>query len=244
MGPVTYRTVPGLVVASLNLHWGLDGRRPFPLGRALDVLDADVVLLQEVWTAAGQDPLAEAAAARGYRVTPGVLVERADLVGRRLDVRRARTPGTWGLAVLHRDGPARQRVVPLGHAPADVERAVQLVDLPHGGETVRIANLHLTHRFPLSLGQLRRALTAAGVVDGCDRPTVVAGDANLPRRLLRPGPGLAPAVGGATSPSGRPLVQFDHVLVSPHWAVESATVSADVGSDHRGVRVVLRRAGV
>lgn len=233
--------MPGLVVASLNLHWGLDGRRPFPLGRALDVLDADVVLLQEVWTAACQDPLAEAAAARGYRVTPGVLVERADLVGRRLDVRRARAPGTWGLAVLHRDGPARQRVLPLGHAPADVERAVQVVDLPHGGETVRVANLHLTHRFPLSLGQLRRAMAAAG--DG-GRPTVVAGDANLPRRLLRPGPGLAPAVRGATYPSGRPVVQFDHVLVSAHWAVESATVTPDVGSDHRGVRAVLRRADV
>ncbi|HEY7070949.1 MAG TPA: endonuclease/exonuclease/phosphatase family protein [Acidimicrobiales bacterium] len=225
-----------LVVASLNIHWGQDGR-------ALDVLDADLVLLQEVWAAAGEDPLAEAARARGYEVSRAVLVERADLVGRRLDVARARVPGTWGLAVLHRAGPARQRVVPLGHAPADAERAVQVVDLPHGGETVRVANLHLTHRFPLALGQLRRALEATAAGDG-DRPTVVAGDANLPRRLVRPGPGLAPAVRGATFPSGRPVVQFDHVLVSRHWAVESATITPDVGSDHRGVRAVLRRTDV
>jgi endonuclease/exonuclease/phosphatase family metal-dependent hydrolase len=54
---------------------------------------------------------------------------------------------------------------------------------------------------------------------------------------------MVPVVRGATYPSGRPLLQLDHVLVSCHWAVDFAGVLRDVGSDHRGVRAVLRRTG-
>ncbi len=61
---------PVLTVASLNLHAGVDERNvPFDVVGACAALDADVVVLQEVWwPAGGRSQAALAADALGYRV--------------------------------------------------------------------------------------------------------------------------------------------------------------------------------
>lgn len=61
---------PVLTVASLNLHAGVDAANvPFDVAEACAALDADVVVLQEVWwPSGGQSQAADVADALGYEV--------------------------------------------------------------------------------------------------------------------------------------------------------------------------------
>jgi endonuclease/exonuclease/phosphatase family metal-dependent hydrolase len=123
--------MPGLSVANLNTHAGLDGwGRPYDLRAAVDQLHADVVVLQEIFAPiegpSQADELAEAFGyvaaelplARAWRRTSPVSEGRgwgpnrwskqkyvAMRVGGRIDRFRdsdGYEQGTWGLAVLSR----------------------------------------------------------------------------------------------------------------------------------------------
>jgi len=68
--PVASVVVPRLVVATFNLHAGIDGwGTPFNVVSACAELDADVLLLQETWTPEGGEGLASLVAkSLGYEV--------------------------------------------------------------------------------------------------------------------------------------------------------------------------------
>jgi endonuclease/exonuclease/phosphatase (EEP) superfamily protein YafD len=87
----------------------------------------------------------------------------------------------------------------------------------------------------MQLRRLARLLPAPGTA------AVVAGDCNFwgpgVETLL---PGWRRAVRGRTWPARAPHSQIDHVLTRPgDVAVLSGRVLADVGSDHRAIRVEL-----
>ncbi|HXQ60145.1 MAG TPA: endonuclease/exonuclease/phosphatase family protein [Acidimicrobiales bacterium] len=62
--------MPGVVVASFNVHGGVDGRgRPFDVVAACVAVDADVLVLQETWTPdAGESLARRVGDALGYQV--------------------------------------------------------------------------------------------------------------------------------------------------------------------------------
>ena len=84
--------MPELVVASFNLHAGIDGwGRPYDVVDACERLEADVLVLQEAWTPAGEEGLAATIAARlGYSVHDVPLAR-----GLRLEASATPGPG-WG----------------------------------------------------------------------------------------------------------------------------------------------------
>src|SRR5579875_3604587 len=117
----------GLVVATFNVHGGIDGwGRPFDVVEACRALDADVLVLQETWSPAEGPALADTvAAALGYEtvsrpMAPAVLYPPAEAqraswgpprwprrdVGMRTSARRVTRPaavrGSVGLAMLWR----------------------------------------------------------------------------------------------------------------------------------------------
>jgi endonuclease/exonuclease/phosphatase family metal-dependent hydrolase len=214
-----------LSIATLNLHCGIG----YQVADAVAALDTDIVLLQENWRPDGGPSLAElAAAACGYP-------ERAelDLVGghtlAELEVTKAPSPrGTWGLAVLSRVPWQSSSTVSLGAAPGDVvgERHAQVVAFPG----LRVVNVHLTHRLPHGPAQLRRLV--AGLA-GPTVPTVVGGDFNMCRPLIRLGRPYRPAIRGRSFPAQLPLAQIDHLLAGPGVTVSAGRVGPGVGSDHR-----------
>jgi endonuclease/exonuclease/phosphatase family metal-dependent hydrolase len=228
-----------LRIASFNMHWGVSRRLSrYDIGSALQSLTADLVAVQEVWTpASGRDDLLLAANALGYTVTPCVMSASADFDGLKLDVGDAVTPGAWGSCWLHRHDSVTDWHIRLGHAPGDAPRLAHFLSVTLDGRRVDLVNVHLTHRFPLSIAQLCVA------VRGLDRyrgPRVLVGDTNLPRSVAARLCGLRHAVRGPTFPAGRPMVQPDHILVSQHWSVVHSAVLPGLGSDHQAVVATLR----
>jgi endonuclease/exonuclease/phosphatase family metal-dependent hydrolase len=89
--------MPQLVVATFNLHAGIDGwGRPFDVVASCSRLDADVLLLQETWTPEGGEGLASlVATSLGYEVhevplSDALLLEAAKVVGTRWGPRNSR----------------------------------------------------------------------------------------------------------------------------------------------------------
>ncbi len=148
---------------------------------------------------------------------------------------RARRPGSWGLALLHRVPVRSVRVLelrPLVRDPAS--RRVILADLEAG---VVVAGTHLAHLSHGSVLQMRQLSRQLGAIAG---PKVLLGDMNswtLP--LLAMLPGWRRAVRGPTWPAAMPHSQIDHVLVSGGVRVISSEVTLPLGSDHRAVRATL-----
>lgn len=74
---LAYRLATVLSVANFNMHCGMDGwGRPYDFVGAIDALDADIVVLEETWTAEGDTTGGQAAqAARdlGYQVVTQAL---------------------------------------------------------------------------------------------------------------------------------------------------------------------------
>jgi endonuclease/exonuclease/phosphatase family metal-dependent hydrolase len=226
------------ILASLNTHGGrgADGR-PYDLGAACRQLNADVIVLQEVWRPrAGPDPVTEIAAALGAEPLWADLMPEADL--RSFGIADETARGRWGLATLTTVPVTGYQVTGLGQVAGDpIPRSAQLItmDLP-GQEPMRIVNTHLTYRLlsPVQLLRLVRRLTAD------DIPTVIAGDLNMPGPVTGLAAGYAPAVSGRTYPAHRPLVQLDHILASRRVAGCGGEVLPPAGSDHRAVRARLR----
>jgi endonuclease/exonuclease/phosphatase family metal-dependent hydrolase len=227
-----------ITVGSLNLHCGLSGRgQPFDVAAALRVLDADIITVQEAWwTADGADTVAEAAQKLGARLLRTVVSTGASLA--ELSIAPLPERGNWGLAVLSRLPVISSETLDLGRAPGDiVSRAALIcsVEAP-GGWPLRLVNAHLTHRFtsPAQLLRLTRHLSQA------PGPTAIIGDLNMPRLATWVAAGYEPTVRGRTFPAHRPVIQLDHLLVSPELAADGATVLGPLGSDHLPIRARLR----
>jgi endonuclease/exonuclease/phosphatase family metal-dependent hydrolase len=241
--------VPTFSLASYNSHYGvridrnLRPREPYDVTAALRSLDADVLVIQEVWRPNGvRGAFEDAADALGYQME-FLSFGRATV--------QARWPhsspggeGTTGIGLMSRLPVERVGRIPLGPTPGDPVpgRAGIDVDLDVGGTSVRVIGIHLTSRLPFGpLHQLRRLSRA---VPSSGTPTVIAGDCNFwgpgVRAALR---GWQRTVRGRTWPARRPHSQIDHVLVRRGDVdVLDAQVLPELGSDHRPIRVELRVA--
>lgn len=227
----------GVILASLNLHGGRrPGGAPFDVGKACRQLAADVITLQEVWRPdGGADPVGAAAAALGTEAIHAPLLTGTTL--RRVSVAADPARGTLGLAVISTLPVAGYQVLSLGRAPGDrVPRSAQLVtiELPGGGQ-LRIANVHLTHRFtsPVQLLRLVRQLAGTRI------PTVIVGDLNMPGPVSGLAAGYSPAVSGRTFPAHRPVLQLDHLLTGHGVTGSNGLVLGPAGSDHLPIRAQL-----
>jgi endonuclease/exonuclease/phosphatase family metal-dependent hydrolase len=229
-------------VATFNAHWGLDRRgHPFDVVAAGRRVDADVLVLQEVWRRPGLpatvDGLATALDAEQHELTlaPDTMRARPPTVLSDPD-----RPGTWGLAVLSRLPVRRRFEIDLGHALGDaVARRIALcIEVDVGGRPLVVAGVHASHKLWGSLPQLRRL--DAGLAS-LDPPTVIAGDLNMWGPVVATVlPGHRRAVRGRTWPAHRPHSQIDHVFVSEGVEVMSGDVLGPLGSDHHAVRARLR----
>jgi len=176
-----------LSIANYNMHCGIDGwGRPYDYVGAIGALDADVIVLEEVWTTEGDDgggQSAEAGRALGYQIAAQTLGR-----GRRIrpqpdapDTWRARSVWADGNKALYMDGvrplPEGVRALPRWQeAEAGTLGIAVLVrpDLP-------IEATRLVHMSVLRADRvLRAALVVDLTVEG--RPISVAGThmAHLP----------------------------------------------------------------
>ena len=147
-------------------------------------------------------------------------------------------PGSLAMAVLSRLPVTGYEVADLGQMRGDVvRRSAQILCLELPDRFVlRLAGTHLTHRLasPLQLQRLIRRLNAE------PRPTVIAGDLNMPSLFARTARGYSPAVHGRTWPAQLPVVQLDHILTSSGIEQVSGGVLTAAGSDHLPVRAEIR----
>jgi endonuclease/exonuclease/phosphatase family metal-dependent hydrolase len=213
-------------------------RGRYDLVRTLCEFDADVIAVQESYRPDGGDCAAEVAAR-----TRGMDLHEA-VFGRAVvrpwpHLVRSGT-GVKGLAVMTRLPARRLPDIPIPRVPGDPARtrcALRL-ELDVGGAPLELLVVHLTSRLPhgppIQLARLRRQLPPR------ERRAVLVGDLNFwgpPATALLPG--WRRAVRGRTWPAHRPHSQIDHVLVRDDIETADGEVLADLGSDHRPVRVKL-----
>lgn len=236
--------MPELSVATFNTHWGVDMRaQPFDVVGACLALDADVLVLQEVWRPHGRaayvDELAAATGATLHEVP--FMSDRNPARPRHLSPPPG-PAGTCGLAVLSRLPVLASTDLPLPHARGDVidRRHSLLVTVDVEDIAVTVAGVHASHRLWGSLPQLRRvdrALAAKGT------PSVIIGDCNMWGLPIAAAlHARRRAVRGRTWPAWRPHSQIDHAWVDAGLEPVDATIGPAVGSDHLPVRVRLRVA--
>jgi endonuclease/exonuclease/phosphatase family metal-dependent hydrolase len=240
-------SAPTLRVLTYNIHHGegTDGR--FDLSRLADVMTSvhpDLVALQEV------DQGTERVSGVSELTELARLTDMHPAFGRAMDY----LGGQYGVAVLSRWPLLRAHNDPLpGLADREPRTALTVeVDAGDGGPLVEFTCTHLDQmRDPENrLAQARTLNTRLVHEDG--RATILAGDLNA-----RPGTEVMalfderwtdpPAEDPSpTSPSGRPRLRVDYVLVRPaaSWRViESRIIDEPVASDHRPLLVVLEWTG-
>jgi endonuclease/exonuclease/phosphatase family metal-dependent hydrolase len=241
--------VPELTLASFNVHWGRgnrkDGWPEFDVAAACATFDADVIVLQELWSPDGGTPQHEAVAdALGMRAV-AVPMARAELEPKPKLLARATEgetigDGDWSLAVVTRKPIRASRVVELPSLPLDPwKRCLLHVDIDVDGTNLAVVATHFAHLefgSPLLTRALRRGLPPA------DRPAVLVGDMNMwgwtvaamtPRAWKR-------GVRGKTWPAPKVRHQIDHLLVTPSVEVVRSEVLPHQGSDHLPIRARLR----
>jgi endonuclease/exonuclease/phosphatase family metal-dependent hydrolase len=240
--------MPELVVASFNAHWGTGhkghGFPPFDLADAAKRLDADVVVLQELWEPDGGpgqvEEVAEALGADAVSVALG----RAEADPKPKVVGRPSSPeagqGAWSLGMFSRLPIRASRTHWLPQLPFDPgARAVLTIDVEVEGRPLALHGVHLAHLemgVPFHAPALRRALTPV------DRSAVLVGDMNMWGWCIS---AMAPRGwrrqrGSRTYPAHHPLARIDHLLTTPSVEVVEAEVLPDLGSDHRPIRARLR----
>jgi len=236
-----------LRVLTYNIHHGegTDGR--VDLSRLAGVVTSvhpDLVALQEVdegtERASGADELAELA-----RLTDlhGVFGKAMDYWG-----------GEYGVAVLSRWPLLRTHNDPLPNLADHEPRTALTVEVAvgDGGPSIEFTSTHLDQaRDPENrLAQARYLNDRLARED--EHATILAGDMNarpdtpvmdvLEARWTNP-PAVDPS---PISPTGRPRLRVDYVLIRPaaRWrVVESSIVNEAVASDHRPLLVVLEWTG-
>jgi endonuclease/exonuclease/phosphatase family metal-dependent hydrolase len=236
-----------LRVLTYNIHHGegTDGR--FDLARLAEVMRSaqpDLVALQEV------DQATERSSEVDQPLELGRLMAMHEVFGKAMDY----LGGGYGVAVLSRWPLLRTHIDSLPHVEGREPRVALTVELEvgAGGPFVRFTCTHLDQGRD---AENRRAqaehLNDLLVLDD-GRPALLAGDMNarpdtdvmevLNARWTNP-PAVDPS---PISPSGRPRLRVDYVLLRPtgHWRViESRLIDDTVASDHRPLLVVLEWGG-
>ncbi|MFZ4515984.1 MAG: endonuclease/exonuclease/phosphatase family protein [Acidimicrobiia bacterium] len=230
-----------LTIASFNLHWGglRPNGEPFDVVGACRTLDADILVLQEVWWPTDEPGMLSALAADHYAMH--ALHEHPlarDIERRGPKVARDGT-GDWGVAVFTRFPVLVSRDLELGDVPGDLtkNRTALHLQLNVEGTPFDLVAMHLSANVvygpTLQLRRIRAQLPE-------NRPAVLVGDFNLgPRAVSLMLRHWRPAVTGPTWPAPRQFVQLDHILVSEEVTVVHGEVCPDMGSDHRPVRARL-----
>ncbi len=241
--------MPDLSLASFNTHYGVfpsrrAAERTYDMDAAIESLEADVVVVQELWRPDGlRGAVDEAADALGY----DLIYERtsAATLGTHWPHLVPSGEGESGIAVLSRLPVRRIRSLTLGPTwgdPAPVRTALD-VELEVGSARVRLVAVHLTSRLPH--GPVLQLRTLAGLLPPRGTPAVIAGDCNFW------GPGVVGllsgwqrTVRGRTWPARLPHSQIDHILVRSADGIRASggRVLPGVGSDHLPVRVDLELA--
>ena len=193
---------PTVTIASLNLHCGLSGGgRPFDVAAVLAKLDADIIAVQEDWWASGRRRRPGGGGGPGRDAQ----LFRAELSSGRslaeLNIAQRSDRGTWGIAVLTRLPVLSHETLSLGQPEGElVGRAALICSVTApGGWPLRLVCTHLSPRLnsPAQLVRLTRHLAAE------PRPTVIAGDLNMPRAATWMAAGYTPvSAAGCSPPSG------------------------------------------
>jgi len=261
------RTKDTVTVVTLNT-WKCDGdyfARVQAIAEGLKALDADIVLLQEVFASAdGAIHTGEAVRERlrlPHVHAPARRKARA-LAGHDLE-------STSGLSVLTRLPVTEDDVLALPSDPADGERIAQIVTLDWNGGPLVVVNTHLTHLAGADALRIRQlAAIAEAVPEGV--PAIMGGDMNAepddaPIRWLHEDSGLtvADAWGAAGGPQptltatdrttlSEGCIDYLFALARDGSAALAITEAGRVldtpdpatgtmPSDHAGVRAVFRR---
>jgi endonuclease/exonuclease/phosphatase family metal-dependent hydrolase len=153
-------------------------------------------------------------------------------------------PGSWGIAVLVRDGLEVEgtRTLELPALPRDrVHRAAIVVDMTVEGRAISVVGTHMSH---LQYGSHRHYALMKDLLAREARPdALLLGDMNLwgpPVRAFLPA--WHRAVRGRTWPSWNPHSQIDHILYRGALGATGGEVMPDAGSDHRPVRATITLA--
>lgn len=232
------------VLASFNTHWGIDARGgSFDVAATAVGLDADVLILQEVWRPYGSRAwIDDVVADNGLAVACETVLAPDDFSGRPRRLPRpvdGSPPGTLGLTVLTRLPIIRRFAIDLGRPVGDAvaRRAAACVEVEVAGRPLVIAGVHASSKLwgsPRQLYSLDRMLSTEAV------PAIIAGDCNMWGPVLRPLlAGRRRAVRGRTFPGRWPHSQIDHIWVPDEVEVRHSSVSEYLGSDHRAVRATL-----
>jgi endonuclease/exonuclease/phosphatase family metal-dependent hydrolase len=227
-------SVPGLSIATWNVHGGVGRDRRYAPARIAEVVgevDADIVALQEVGERNGESLLAALVGASGYHAVQGWTCKRWGC--------------DYGNAVLSRF-PIREctrlDLTVSHHEPRGALDVV--IDTP--SRPLRVIATHLglgPGERRLQVKRLLRCLEHEAV-----HPTVLTGDVNewslwgRPLRWLHAHFAATPAP--ATFPSGWPLLALDRLWTAPAGMLETLhvwrTPLARIASDHLPLVARLR----
>ena len=262
-------TARELIVANFNLHAGVDGwGRPFDYIAAAKSIDADVLMLEEVFGAEGKASQAQQIAEElGYSVLESplgrLIVKEPDAahLQKRSWGPRPMVRGIFSAVVPEPRSSARAKpTARLGRERGTISIAVlsrievsrsEVIDLPRLSRdklTRRALVLEIggakplrivgTHLGHLSHGSPRQMLMLRRYLSHA-RPAVVLGDMNCWGPPLAAILGAKRAVKGKTWPAWRPHSQIDHVLTLGEVGVSQAEVLPALGSDHRPIRAQI-----
>lgn len=196
-------------------------------------LDADILVLPEAWRF--RQPQAqwaeELADSLGYELHQWVSDSPS----------RPREISNWRMVILSRIPVRRLDDQVLTRLGGFGQRACVRIQILDSGLTLagcHLYGIHAARRDPRLWLRERKDFRELAETDD-----IVAGDMNMwGPVVLRDAPGMRRAVKGRTFTADRPHSQIDHILVSDNVNFTEAEVLPELGSDHRGLRVVLSRA--
>ncbi|MBM3671969.1 MAG: hypothetical protein FJW86_07285 [Actinobacteria bacterium] len=233
--------MPELSIASFNTHYGMrphPPRTPYDVEAALQRLDADVIVIQELWRPDGlRGPIDDAAEAMGLPVHH-TLIGTATITTQWPHFSK-KGEGTIGVGVLTKLPMRQIGTIALGPTVGDPapKRVAPHLEVEVDGSPLELVAVHLTSRLlhgpMLQLGRLAKAAPSDG-------PAVIAGDCNFwGRGVVQYLRGWRRTVRGRTWPARFPHSQIDHILVNEHITSYRGEVLPNLGSDHRPVRSVI-----
>jgi endonuclease/exonuclease/phosphatase family metal-dependent hydrolase len=226
-----------LTVASFNTHWGVHrSGRAFDVVRPALALEADVLVLQEVWRPSGGPSFVDAIAeGMGGSVHEAVFMSDHNPARPRQLHPPPGRPGTCGIALISRLPVRHVQEIELPHAKGDdvQHRRSLLVTIAVGDETITIGGMHASHRLWGSLPQVRRVDRGLAEIGG---PSVIAGDLNMWGPVVGLVlPDRTRAVVGRTWPAQHPHSQIDHLWINDGLRALDSGVAPATESDHRPI---------